>query len=69
MADKEAQPFTSTTRRRTRGTRWGTYLLKEKIVRAVCYRVERSLLLEEKIAEATGLAEWTRQLKRLTVVL
>ena len=30
MADKEAQSFTSTTKRRTRGTRWETYLLKEK---------------------------------------
>ena len=62
MADKEAQPFTSTTKRRTRGTRWATYLLRDKIVRAVCCRVERSLLLEEEIAMATGLAEWTRQL-------
>ena len=30
MADKEAQPFTSTTKRRTRGTRWETYLLKDE---------------------------------------
>ena len=61
MADKEAQPFMSTTRRRMCGTRWGTCLLNEQIVRAVCYQVERSLLLEEKMA-MIGLAEWTKQL-------
>ena len=54
-ADNEALPFMSTTRRRTCGTRWGTYLLNEHVVRAVCYRVERSLLLEE----VARLAEWT----------
>ena len=58
MADKEAQPSTSMTRKRTRGTRLETYLMNKHIVPAVCYRAERSLLLEEKLANTTGLAEW-----------
>ena len=61
MADKEAQPSSSMTRIRTHGTRWANYLLKDKIVRAVCYRAERSSLLEETLATTTDLAEWTWQ--------
>ena len=57
--DNLAQPSTSTTRRRMHGKRWETYLLIEKIVCAICYRTERSLLLEEQIVMASSLAEWT----------
>ena len=64
MIDKEAQPFTSMTRRRMCGTRWGTYLLKDKIVHAVCYQVEKSLLLEEEKA-LTRLVEWMWQLYKV----
>ena len=58
MADKEAQPSMSTTRRRMHGPRWATYLLKEKVVHAVRYQMERSLLLEEEIRMANALSEW-----------
>ena len=64
VLDKEAQLSTFTTRRRTHGTRWETYLLKDKIVPVVCYRVERFLLLEDTIATTNGLAEWMLQLER-----
>ena len=59
--DKEAQLFMQFTyaTRRTRGTRWVTYLLNKHIVRAVFYRAERFLLQEE-----AGVAEWTWQLYR-----
>ena len=33
----------------------GSYLLIEKIVRAICYQMERSLLLDEQIAMASSL--------------
>ena len=40
-----------------RGTRWETYLLREHIVHAVYYRVERFWLLEKTKTDET-LAEW-----------
>ena len=47
----------SMTRRRLCGPRWGTYILIEKIVYAICYRTERSLLLEEQIGMVYSLAK------------
>ena len=51
MTKNVAQTSTSMTRRTTSGQRWETYLLSEKIVPAVCYRV-RSLLLGENTKTA-----------------
>ena len=57
MTNKEAQPSTNMTRRKIDGTRWQTYLLREHIVHAVYYQVERFLLLEEKTKTDEALAE------------
>ena len=45
-----------------------TYLLIEKIVYAICYQMERSLLLEDQIGMVSSLAEDVAQLSNRCAV-